>query len=217
MTQTGFTQFWIYSTIKFVYYKSKKYYDIEKLPRYNQFLKQWNDKRRDVDGMYFYNLQKYIPKSKNAYLRLFSYYYFENENFHISEIYNDEFRLWKKHEFEINNLHDIVKNDFLKIFLNSIKQNTKLKDVFICKDKIPIVVKLYERRLISLHSLIIFNIVFNIFENIEIEALNVIEKEKIKQIENINRFYKITKKYYENENWKTYLKNILQQTINKGK
>ena len=112
---TGFDAFHIYSIIKNIYYKSNKYEQILiKLPRKEQLLKSWNTKRKDKDGIYFYNLQKYIPKNKFSYMRLFSYYYLLDENFHVSTIFHDEFKIWKKNEFELNNLKLIVQNDFYK-------------------------------------------------------------------------------------------------------
>jgi len=210
MSETGFTQFWIYNVVKFIYFNSKKY-DItkQKLPKRDSYLKTWNSDRKDKDGMMFYKLVEKIPKSKAAYVRLYSYYYLKNSKFYISEIYNDEFKLWKKNEYEIRNLDNVVSNDFIKIVQLSKEKNIKLKRYF-RDDKMPLVFKLYDKGEISVHSLIIFNLVFSIFDNLNKDALNIVELTKIKKYDMIfNKYYPVVKNYFKETDWKEYLQTII--------
>lgn len=211
-SNSGFEQFWIYCTIKHVYFNSKTY-DImkHKLPKREKYLKIWNDSRRNKDGLQFYNLQfkHFVPVTKNSYIRLFAYYYINDQNFHISSIYHDEFKLWKKYEYELNNLQSIVITDFIQILNLSITDNIPIKEYFKVNEGFPITFKLYEQDIISIHSLITFNLAFNIYGNLNVKTLNILDKHRLKTFDMIfNKYYNIILEFYKVESdWKQYLRN----------
>ena len=78
-------------------------------------------------------------------------------------------------------------------------------------DKCPIIFKLYERQQISVHSLIAFNLSFDIYNKMNIDSLNIVEKERLKKIDNVlKKYYKLIESYYDNVNWKTFLYELMK-------
>jgi len=211
MFDTGFNQFWIYSALKYVYFKSKTY-DITKhrLPRRETYIHQWNSGRKDRDGILFFKLDKRIPPHKKTYIRLFAYYYLmKDTNFHISAVYDDEFKLFDKYEYEIRNLKTVVGGDFLRFVNYAIKKKIKIKRLFISESGLPFVFKMFDQNKISIHSLIVFNDIFKIYDKITLDKLNIVEKEKLKRYELIFDKYKpLVYDFINDVDWKTYLKRL---------
>jgi len=208
MFDTGFNQFWIYSTVKYIYFNSKNY-DILKhrLPKRDSYIHQWNSGRKDRDGILFYKMKDRIPPFKETYIRLFAYYYLQNKDYHVSEIYDDKFELFNKNEYEIRNLKTVVGGDFLR-FVNYATK-IKIKKLFISESGLPFVFKMFDQNKISIHSLIVFNDIFKIYDKLTLDKLNIVEKEKLKRYELIFDKYKpLVYDFINDVDWKTYLKRL---------
>lgn len=215
MDNTGFYPFWIYMAVKNCHFRSKKY-DITKfnLPQREKFCKIWNDKRKDQDGVHFFNLQKNKNFSKEEYIRLFSYYWIRDNNFSIFTIMKDSFQHYKDCEYEINNIQIIVENDFMKLVKLSVKNKIKMKKFFETGKKLPLVIQCYEKGIISIHSLLVFETVFKFFGKIDPNTLNLIDKEKYDFYEKIyDKYRKVVYSYLELDErtkWKEFLQGIIK-------
>lgn len=210
MDDSGFLQWWIYFTVKNIHF-TKNTYDITKyrLPKREYYVKQWNEKYKDTEGILFYRLQNKIPYDKNTYIRLFSYYYIENNGkFHIHNIFDDNFKLFVKYEHELRNLEEIVFLDFLKLLNLAAESRLQLKKIFFDNNKFPLVFSKYNIREISPHSMIAFNLAFNIFDKLkERKNLNIVEKEKIKNYNKLfDNYQKVVYTFFKDKDWKNILK-----------
>lgn len=173
---TGFNAYIFYIRTK-VFFNNKKYNITNKKINKNKFISSWNKTRCDKDGILFKIIEEKMPRNRDKYIRLFSYYYLNNNNFYINEILEDNFKLFKTNEQRLSNILEVVKNDFRVILNLCDKNNKKLKSVFRSKS-LPIIFKMFERNKISIYSFIIFDHIFNISKNININNLDFLEKEK---------------------------------------
>ena len=205
---TGFTQYWIYSIMRDLYFRGK-YLLHDKFPHYNYYVKKWNTEIKDREGTLFYKLIDKIPKQKQSYYRLYGYYYLSKENFVISDIFNDEFALWNKYEFELRNLKTVVSSDFLWVLNYCKSHRMKIKDFFFNDKKIPLACKNCDIMNISIHSLIAFNKAFNFLDKISNTETNFIEHKKIKKYNLITTtYYDIIKPFYMETDWEEFLRTL---------
>ena len=206
---TGFTQYWIYQTVKNNHFKNKKFnIMVDELPNREVFIRQWNEKRRLQDGILFYSLANKIPESKYDYIRLYSYYYMRKPDFHVREIFKDDFSLWEEQEYQIRNIETVVSNDWFKISKMAHDKNESFKGYFL-SSSIPKVFGLYDKGLISINSLIVFNLAFDIRKNIKPEKINIIELTKMKKYNIIfDKYFTIIEPFFNGKDWKSFLKGL---------
>lgn len=194
MSKTGFKAYHLYNFLRHIFFPGKKSYiieDLDKLPRRNQFLKKWNDDIVNKKESLFWEKIEKLFNSYSMY-RLFSYYYITDKSFYITDIIEDDFKLFRKYENELNNLKDVIELDFLKISLLSIKNNVPIDNIFKSNKKLPTIFKFYDKDIISFHSLIAFDIRYQLMGNINIDNLNIVEEEKLKKYNIIiNKYSKI--------------------------
>lgn len=203
---TGFGSYHIFHVITKMHFRRGKYnVSIMKLPKKDVWLKKWNNEMINrMDSLMFYKLdQKY---TKDELIRMFSYYWINDNSFYISDIFNDDFKLFKRNEWQLKNIKEVLEDDFLKILIFSIKNNISLNRIFKGDDTYSILLRLFDKKKISINSLIGFNIGFNFFEKIDYYRLNLVQKDKYKKYEII--FDKYTKIVYKGFDFdiKQYLK-----------
>jgi len=208
---TGFQSYHIYNVVKYMHFRSKKY-DITKmaLAKKKQFLKKWNDEMINrAESLMFLKLDKLY--NKDQIIRLFAYYYLEDKNFYITSIIEDEFKLFRKYESELSLIKDIIETDFYKIEYLRNKNNKERKDILFKKNGIAPIFKMYDLKMISVHTLIALHLIWNIGNRINYESLNIVEEEKLKKYKIIfDKYIPIVYKYY-NFNIKEFFKNCFEK------
>ena len=201
---SGFTAFWIYVTVKNIHFGSQKY-DITKrrLPRKAQFLKSWNNGRKDRDGIMFMRIMEKMPSDKESYIRLFASYYMKNPSFHVSEILNDGFQTYHQNELELKDILNTVKSDYLTSILYCTDKDIKPQKMFYGDNKIPLIFKLYDRGLISINSLIAFNIIFGIRYHLTDRPINIVDENKVKKyLQIFDKYSPIVYDFFKLIEWK---------------
>jgi len=196
--ETGFQSYHIYNTIKYIHFKSKKY-DITKMPlaKKEQFLKKWNEEMiHRPDSLTFLKLDKLY--NKEELIRMFTYYYLEDRNFYVYSLSEDDFKLFKKMEFELSMIKDVLEKDFYLIYYLAMKNNKKLKHMLFSKKGIPTIFKIYDRGLISINTLVALHLAFGIGDRINYKLLNIVEEEKLKKYKLIfDKYIQIVYKYFD--------------------
>jgi hypothetical protein len=194
-----------------MHFKSKKY-DIIKMPlaKREQFLKKWNDEMINrAESLMFLKIDKLY--NKDQIIRLFAYYYLEDKNFYITSVIEDEFKLFRKYESELSLIKDVIETDFYKIVYLMRKNNTKFKDILFNENGIPKIFKIYDMKIISVHTLIAIDLLWDIGNKINYESLNVVEEEKLKKYKTIfDKYVPIVYKYYD-FNGKEFFKNCFKK------
>lgn len=176
MERTGFYAYIFYVRTK-LYYNSKKYDILTKKINKNKYIKSWNNKRANKDGMMFLEIENFLPRKRMNFIRFYSYYYLQNSNFYIREIMDSDFKLYRYYEMQLNSIKEVFKSDFRYILFFIYKNKIKLKNIFRSKT-LPIIFQMYERKKISIFSLLIFENLFHIIKNINFNNLDFLEKEK---------------------------------------
>lgn len=209
---TGFNAYHIYNTVKYIYFPGKKY-DIIKhqLPRREVFVKKWNNEVINrKDSLYFLNLEK--DYTKEQLIRMMSIYYLDNNKFYVTNIFDDEFYLYKKGESDLNNLDLVIETDLLKLLYITKSNNVPISNIFKYKDKIPFIYTLYEKGIIRLNSLVAFGTVTKINNFDNYKATNIIEEEKIKKYKKIfDKYLPIIYNKISNYDLKTLIKHELSK------
>ena len=177
MAITGFNAYIFYIRTK-VHFNSKKYNIIDNKIDKDKYIRPWNKKRADRDGLLFQSIEKYLPRNRMKFIRCFAYYYLQNPNFYLTDILESKFKLYKYNEFQFNCVKEVVISDFRYILYFADKNKRSLKDVFRNKKHLPAVFRLYEKKKISIFGLLVFEKMFNISEHINFEKLDFLEKEK---------------------------------------
>ena len=164
------------------------------------FINSWNKKRAKKDGHFFQKLENFLPRDRMKFIRFFSYYYIKDLNIYIKDILDDEFRIYEFNEYQLCHIKEGVKTDFRAILNFADRNNKTIKDVFRC-DKIPPIFKLYDIGRISVYSLIIFNEIFNLTRDVNINKLDVLDTERYEVYQNIifNKFRFVVNDYLFND------------------
>jgi len=206
---SGFRSYHIYNVVKYMHFRSKKY-DISKNPlaKTSIFLKKWNDEMVNrPDSLAFYKLDKLYDNKK--LIRLFSYYFLRNQNFYVFDIIDDEFQLFKKYERELITLKDTLELDFLRIYHLAVKNKKSMREILFSKKGIPLVFKIFDRKKISVHTLLALHLVWGIGDKINIDNLNIVEEEKYKVYRMIfDKYHNIVYKYFNFD-----MKNVFKNSI----
>ena len=207
MSLTGFNSFWIYNAVKYVHFNGKKSNILEKLPRREVYLNKWNEEminRRD--SMYFFKLDEMFLGKKENLIRCYAYYYIRNKQFYVTEIFDEDFKLYKDMEWELEHIKVVIENDFLKIMIYALEQKKKLDEIF-KSTSLSDVFYMYDKKTISIRTLMALEKSFKMLEKLDRTKLNIIEKNKIEKYEKIfEKYYLIVYKYFEFD-IKDYLKN----------
>ena len=208
---TGFIPFWIYISTKNIHFGNGNY-DItrDRLPEREKWVKLWNEKRRNKDGIFFHKLMRIIPYVKEEYIKLYAFYWLINPHFTIFDIFNDSFEQYYNMKSELGDIKTVIGNDFIKIVKFSLKKNLKLKDIFFSNKIYPPCFTFYDKGIISVHSLLVFNSLFHFMKKFNVEKLNIVEKERIKKYEKI--FDKYQPIVYDELlfDWKNYLTRLIK-------
>jgi hypothetical protein len=210
MDKTGFHAYWIYETLKHIHFK-KGDYDITKhrLPQKEKWAKAWNTKRRHHDGMIFLTIEEHVPYTKQCIVEAIAFYWVRSLNFYPKEILEDGFVKYQKYRDELNLLKSVVTTDFATVCVSALKKEQKIKDMFVTDSGLPPIVWKYLHEEISPHSLIAFELATDFRKHVNVESLNMIEKEKWEKIELIfDKYYQIVYNYYANTDWKEFLKTL---------
>lgn len=219
---TGFHAYWIYCTIKHIHFKSDKYSIVnQRLPRREQFVRTWNEGRKDRDGLLFLKLFKNIPFKKEHYIRCFAYYYMQNPAFHVSDILNDNFQLYKKYELELDNIEQTVKSDYLTAALYSAERDVPMQDMFYgAGTGLPFIFTLYDRGKISIHSMIAFDLVFHLRARVRdglLDDIDIVRQDKCKNYAVIfDKYAEIVYNYYTSIDWKELLQTYHYEIMKLG-
>lgn len=195
---SGFQSYHIYNTIRHIYFNSKKTYDIlnKPLPRREVLLKKWNEEMiHRKDSLFFFKLDKLF--NKEQLIRLFAYYYLENSDFYIYNIFDDDMKLFRVNESNLLLMKDIIETDILTMIYLCIKNNKKIKQIIFSKSGIPIIFKMYEKKQISVYTIIAFQKVYKIIDRINKKSLNVVTEDRVNKYQKIiDKFSPIVYKYY---------------------
>ena len=220
---TGFYAYWIYVTVKNIHFGSRKY-DItrQRLPKKDQFIKTWNQGRKDKDGILFYKVESSLPFKKEEFIRCFAYYYMKNPQFHVSDILNDGFNLYRQNEIELDDILGTVKSDFLTAILRCEEKDIDRHHMFYGTNQIlPIIFRLYDQGKISVNSLIAFNEVFPLAQKVSAErdtkTLNIVDLERCKKYAIIfDKYQQIVYNSYKDIDWKDILQSYHKQIMQRG-
>jgi hypothetical protein len=210
---TGFRAYHIYNVVKYVHFGSKKY-DISKSPlcKRDVFLKKWNDEVRHKGiSLLYLKLDKLF--NNKELIRLFSYYYLEDKDFYVTAVIEDDLRIFKKYETELELLKEVIESDLLRIFILMKKNNKLLKDILFSKNGMPLILQMYDRKIINVHTLLAFDIVWSIGSKIKVEHLNIVEAEKYKKYRLIfDKYKQIVYKYF-NFDMKTFIEKLYRDNF----
>lgn len=197
----GFKSYICYVAIK-AHFKSKSY-DINKgFPKKSLLLSKWNNIHFNTDGKLYYAIEEHYPNLKEL-VYLYSIYHWYNDKFFVTDIIDDRFQLWEKHKKELINIKETLELDLITLMDYCVKNKIKLKDLIISKNIL--------NQDISLFTLIIFNMIFNLTEKIDCDNIISLERKKIE--DSIFKLDKITKIYYDrfkDTNWKLIIKEKLR-------
>jgi len=197
-----------------MHFGSKKY-DITEMPlgRKERFLKKWNEEMINrAESLMFLKLDKLY--NKDQIIRLFAYYYLEDKNFYITDVIEDDFKLFRDNELELILLKDVLERDFYTIYYLKNKNERKMIDILFKKKGIPYIFKMYNLKMISIHTLIALHLVWDIGNKINHESLNIVEEEKLKKYKIIfDKYIQIVYKYY-NFNVEEFLRTIIKKIYN---
>jgi hypothetical protein len=183
---------------------------MHEFPRKHVFLNKWNNemiKRRD--SMLFYRLDEKFDNRDDIIL-LYAFYYLKNQSFYVTQIFDDEFKIYRDYKWELNNIKDVLEKDFLFILTWALHKNIQLSDIF-KSEKYSILLRMFDRNKISIHSLICFNKAFHSLERINESTLNMIENEKFETLKKLIDKYTILVYKYFNFNSREFLRNKYQQ------
>jgi hypothetical protein len=183
------------------------------LAKKEQFLKKWNDEMINrAESLMFLKLDKLY--NKDQIIRLFAYYYLEDKNFYITSVIEDEFNLFRKYESELSLIKDVIEIDFYKIVYLMKKNNRKFKDILFKKKGIAPIFKMYDLKVISIHTLIAVHFVWDIGNKINYESLNIVEEEKLKKYKIIfDKYLPIVYNFY-NFNIKEFFRKHSEKHFN---
>lgn len=206
MQYTGFRSFWIYNLIKYIHFNSKKFNIMDGLTKKSVYLKKWNEEminRRD--SLMFKKIDEILEGDQNKLIRLMTTYWIKNNKFYITQIFDDDFQSFKDNEWEITHLKEVLERDYTYILMFAIKNNIPLKTIFKNK-KYSVLFKMYEKKKISINSIICFEIAFNFIEKMDISKFNIVQEEKFEFYKKIiDKYTQIIYKYID-FNTKEYLK-----------
>jgi hypothetical protein len=204
---TGFNAYRIYLNVKKVHFSLKNKHNIMNgLIKKEKFLNHWNKIRANLDGKLFQALEKQANDS-NTLIRIYASYFLHDSNFYIKHIIDDKLKIFKKNENELENLKECVTNDFIKLIKICKDDNIKPKELFRFIT-LPLIFK-YKNE-ISWNSIIVFDRVFDILNNVNESKLNEIDLNQWHQYKNILINYKsIIESIVSKTNWKEHIKNIL--------
>jgi hypothetical protein len=220
--KTGFHAYWIYCTIKHIHFKSTKYDIVEqRLPRKEQFIKSWNEGRKDKDGLLFHKLMELLPYRKDVFIRCMAYYYMQNPAFHVSEILNDNLQLFAKYELELGDIETTVKSDYLNAILHCHERDVPMKQMFYgYAESLPYIFTLYDRGKCSIHSLVAFNLVFHLFNKVRdglLDDIDIVRRDKCKNYATIfDKYAQIVYNYYTSIDWKDLLQTYHYDIMQRG-
>lgn len=196
---TGFEAYWTYVTVKKLYFEGS--YDIRKgLPRKQMFLQKWNQSRVNRDGVFFLKINEKVPQLHEL-IYLYSFYYWENPDFYVTDIIDDNFRTYVKYRKELKDWRRSFESQWLTIVLHCKENKIRIVDLLTSRDKsqCPDILKMN----LSPLTLIVLNHVFNFVENIDMKALNILDRERMKRkLSVINKMTNLFKSRLEKENWK---------------
>lgn len=213
----GFTAFWINRTLRDRHYKNGDFNIVsDLLPNHSYYLDIWNRRVNDQEKMNYQKIEEFLPNKKSAYVRFFSYYWFDSKFYHTSKIISDKFRTFKKYEAELENIKDIVYNDFVYVMNYCESMDLTLKQVLISKnpEALPLIIDLYFNKKISVNSFLVFNSVFNVLGRIDSDKLLPYNLKTFKRCEIINNKYKkIVYNYFTNFEWKDFLFNVVPDNL----
>lgn len=193
---SGYKAYSIYLTIKNIHFQNNDY-DINNISYSKRYLNKWNTERKNTDGYLFQDIQK---KYNDVYILklLFATYYLNSKNFYLTDIFDDNFELFKDN---IRYLRDI-ENNFTKD-LRYIMIDNSLKNLLICDSGIPKIFKLD----ISWNFLVIINIIFDIKKLNKNSTFNSLERRKYDEIMiKIHKYSLIINKFIKLRNWKKIIR-----------
>lgn len=213
----GFTAFWIHKVMKDRHLKNGDFNILTNdLPNHSYYLNIWNRNVDDRDKMNYQMIEEFLPNKKSYYLRFFAYYSLDNKFYRTTKIYSDKFKTFKKYELELENIQDVVFNDFVYVLDYCEGMDITLEQALISKnpEALPSIIDLYFNKKISIHSLLVFNSVFNILERVDPDKLLSYNLKSYKVCKIIcNKYKKIVYKYFINFKWKEFLLNIIPDNV----
>lgn len=200
MATTGFQAYHTYQVVKHMHFTSKKF-DITKfkkeLPKREIFVNKWNEEVRNTGpSRIFFKLDRMFD-NREKLIRLFAYYCVTDENFYVTDIQVDEFQLFKKYERELNNLKETLEADMAYVLSTSRTNNVPLQKILFAKGRTPYIFQMFDRGKISIHSLIAFDIAFDIHNKIDKENIDIVSQQKLKKYHQIlDKYSLIVYKFY---------------------
>lgn len=205
----GFNAYIFYIRTK-LFFNSKSYDILNHKINKERYIDKWNKVRAKKDGHYFQKIENYLPHQRLKYIQFFSSYYLKNPDFYVKEIVDDRFSHYKYHQYQMLHVKEGLKTDF-KFILNFADKNKRpFKDIFRSKN-LPPAFKLFDQGKISIYSLIIFNEIFHLIEEVKHNKLNFLDKERYTfYTEKIfNKFRFVVNDILFNENdWVNILKGV---------
>lgn len=196
---TGFKAFWIYVTIKNIYFNNAKY-DLVKqgFPRKAHFIKLWNEKHVHGDGKLFFDVEQQYPDTKDL-IQLFAVYFWYDQNFFVTDVLGDRFKRYRDALWELDNIERVFVNDLRKVRSYCADQSVSLKKVIHSESRIPKIFSLD----ISPFSLVIFDSLFDIAGQINTESINILERDKAKKLKiKVDKFSKLFYSQLRSVDWK---------------
>jgi hypothetical protein len=159
--------------------------------------------------MIFLAIEERVPYTKQCIIEALAFYWVRSLDFYPKEILEDNFVKYQKYRDELNQLKGVVTTDFASLCVAALKKDWKLKDMFVAETGLPPIVWRYFHEEMSPHSLIVFELATNFSKRVDVDSLNMIEKEKWEKIELIlDKYYRILYNYYANTDWKEFLKTL---------
>lgn len=186
----------------------------DKPPKKTVFLHKWNKDRHKRDGKLFHRIEAYLPQNRANYIRLYCYYYIQNPNFFVTEILDDNFRLYRKNEYELKNIEQTIKNDFMSMLARCHRPMTLKKMILGDEDKteLPYMFYLYHQNKISIHTIIAMLLAKpKLLPEFNERKLNMVDEEKLKQFNKIfDKYLNVVYNFFEDVNWNNFFKEILE-------
>lgn len=158
----------------------------------NKLLKSWNSGRAKKDGKLFSVIEKSFNTKKDLVFLYASYQIKLQKDFYITEILNDEFKVFTDNLKEINNFSFVIQHSIDLLKLESKRKKTSIKKLLIANNEIPEVFKIVD----SFNALTFFDYIFKISLTNENKRVNILNEERWKNVQNYLKKYKLILETY---------------------
>ena len=158
--ESGFRAYRVFCSMK-AHFSSKNYNILDGLIHKQRLVNKWNEERFSTDGRLYFIVDEKFPKIKEL-IYMFAVYLKTTDNFHVSNVIDDNYETWEKFKWELKNFNSQLEIDKRKLKRYIEKEGISLKELITRPE-------IFSAK-ISLFTLIYLNMRYNITENMVAES-----------------------------------------------